>query len=222
MKEHLKMGLILLVYCAIAGLALGLVYVVTKERIAQIELSEKLQAIEQVLKDEKGNYIVSMSEIRSGLSKAEGEGTVYSNPFGQVYAPVYRFETSSGNIYVLSGAGIGYGGYVTVVASFIEKPEGFELYSMRVTGYANETPGLGARIGEEEVQKRFYPMPAEAIKSGVRVDKDAGATNLTPEEAKQKGVAKVSDVMTGATITSRAVADALSVMIEYLYSEVKK
>ncbi len=222
MKEYVRMGLILLLYCVIAGLALGLVYVATRERILQTELSEKLGAIEQVLRDEKGSYIVSTSEIRSALSKAEGDGIVFSTPFGQVYAPVYKFSSPSGNVYVLTGAGIGYGGYVKIVASFVEKPEGFELFSMRVTNYANETPGLGARIGEKEVQERFYPMPAEAIKNGILVDKDAGATNLSPEEAKSKGIAKVSDVMTGATITARAVADALSTMIEYLHSEVKK
>ncbi|AEH51350.1 RnfABCDGE type electron transport complex subunit G [Pseudothermotoga thermarum] len=222
MKEYMKMGLILLAYCAIAGFALGIVYVVTRDRILLAELSEKLQAIETVLKDDKGNYITSLSEIKAGLEAAEGEGVIFSDPFGKVYAPVYKFKSPLGDIYVLTGSGIGYGGEVKVVASFIKKPEGFELFSVRVTEYAKETPGLGARIGEEEVQRRFYPMPAEAIKNGILVDVDARATHLSPEEAKKKGIAKISDVMTGATITSRAVADALTVMIQYLYTEVLK
>jgi electron transport complex protein RnfG len=41
-------------------------------------------------------------------------------------------------------------------------------------------------------------------------------SQLSDDEAKKQGVAKVSDVMTGATITPRAVANALNAMLDYL------
>lgn len=59
-------------------------------------------------------------------------------------------------------------------------------------------------------------MEASSIVNGVRVDKDANLMHLSPDEAKKQGVAKVSDVMTGATITPRAVANALNAMLDYL------
>lgn len=217
MKEYIKTGFILMVYCAIAGLALGLVYMVTKDRIALTDVQEKLGAVEQVLKDESGSYIVSLDQLRSAVAKADQESKViFENEKGKVYSPVYEFDSDLGKVYVLTGSSLGYGGPVTVVACFIENSEGFSLFSLKVTDFSQETPGLGAKISDPEIQKRFYPMDASALTKGVRVDKDANLTHLSPEEAKKQGVAKVSDVMTGATITPRAVANALNAMLDYL------
>lgn len=96
------------------------------------------------------------------------------------------------------------------------------LNSVRVIDYSQETPGLGAKIGEEDIQKRFFPIPPEGLKNGLKVDKDAGLPKGSPEELKQKGIVKVSDVMTGATITPRAVTVALNLMYRYLTEEVLK
>ncbi|WP_041075552.1 RnfABCDGE type electron transport complex subunit G [Thermotoga caldifontis] len=217
MKEYIKTGLILMVYCVVAGLALGVVYQITKDRIAMTEIQEKLGAVEQVLKDESGNYIVSLDQLRAAVSKVDQESKViFESSEGKVYSPVYEFDSDLGKVYVLTGSSLGYGGPVTVVACFIKKPEGFALFSLKVTDFSQETPGLGAKIGDVEIQKRFYPMEASALTNGIRVDKDANLTHLSPEEAKKQGVAKVSDVMTGATITPRAVANALNAMLRYL------
>ncbi|KAF2957913.1 electron transporter RnfG [Thermotoga sp. Ku-13t] len=217
MKEYIKTGLILMVYCVVAGLALGLVYWVTKDRITMTEVQEKLGAVEQVLKDESGNYIVSLDQLREAVSKADQESKViFESSEGKVYSPVYEFDSDLGKVYVLTGSSLGYGGPVTIVVCFIKKPEGFTLFSLKVTDFSQETPGLGAKIGDVEIQKRFYPMEASALTNGIRVDKDANLTHLSPEEAKKQGVAKVSDVMTGATITPRAVANALNAMLRYL------
>jgi electron transport complex, RnfABCDGE type, G subunit len=223
MKEYLKMGVVLLIYCAVAGLALGLVYTLTKDRISLTELQQKINAIEKVLKDENGQYIVPIEEVKRQISRSGPvSNVIYEDSNGKVYSPVYKFESELGTVYVLSGSAIGYGGSVTIVASFVEKQEGLMLFSIRVTDFSQETPGLGARIGEEEIQKRFYPMEPSALENSVRVDKDANMTGLSVEEARQKGIAKVSDVMTGATITPRAVANAINAMLSYLKSGVKQ
>ncbi|HBJ80365.1 MULTISPECIES: RnfABCDGE type electron transport complex subunit G [Pseudothermotoga] len=223
MKEYLKMGVVLLIYCAVAGLALGLVYTLTKDRISLTELQQKINAIEKVLKDENGQYIVPIEEVKRQISRSGPvSNVIYEDSNGKVYSPVYKFESELGTVYVLSGSAIGYGGSVTVVASFVEKQEGLMLFSIRVTDFSQETPGLGARIGEEEIQKRFYPMEPSALENSVRVDKDANMMGLSVEEARQKGIAKVSDVMTGATITPRAVANAINAMLSYLKSGVKQ
>ncbi|MEJ5229415.1 MAG: RnfABCDGE type electron transport complex subunit G [Pseudothermotoga sp.] len=222
MREHIKMGFILLIYCAIAGFSLGLVYTITKDKIAITELGKKFEAIERVLKDENGQYIVPIETVKSTVAKVKDESqVVFEDRNGKVYSPVYQFESDMGSVYVLSGSAIGYGGAVSVVASFVKKPEGFMLFSISVTDFSQETPGLGAKIQEEEIQKRFYPMEPSSLENGVRVDKDANMTGATVEEAKAKGVVKVSDVMTGATITPRAVANAINAMLSYLKSGVK-
>lgn len=221
MKEYVKTGFILLIYCAIAGFALGLVYSITKDRIAITELGKKFEAIEAVLKDENGQYIVPLEKIRTVVAQTKDESKlIFEGNNGKVYSPVYRFDSDMGSVYVLSGSAIGYGGAVSVVASFVKKPEGFMLFSIRVTDYSQETPGLGAKIGEEDIQKRFYPIEPSALENGIHVDKDANMSGLSVEEAKAKGIAKVSDVMTGATITPRAVTNAINAMLSYLRSGV--
>lgn len=222
MKEYVRMGFILLIYCAIAGFALGLVYTVTKDRIAVAELGKKFEAIEAVLKDENGQYIVPLDKIKTTVAQVKDETKmIFEDTNGKVYSPVYQFDSDMGIVYVLSGSAIGYGGAVSVVASFVRKSDGFMLLSIRVTDYSQETPGLGAKIGEEDIQKRFYPIEPSALENGLRVDKDANMSNLSPQEAKTKGVIKVSDVMTGATITPRAVVNAINAMLSYLKSGVK-
>ncbi|MFN4190171.1 MAG: RnfABCDGE type electron transport complex subunit G [Pseudothermotoga sp.] len=222
MKEYIRNGVILLTYCLVAGFALGLVYTITKDRIAITELGKKFEAIEAVLKDESGKYIVPLENIRTVVSQVKDETKqIFEDGKGKVYSPVYQFNSDLGPVYVLSGSAIGYGGAVSVVASFVKKSDGFMLFSVRVTDYSQETPGLGAKIGEEDIQKRFYPIEPSALQNGIRVDKDANMSDLSVEEAKAKGIAKVSDVMTGATITPRAVTNAINAMLSYLRSGVK-
>jgi hypothetical protein len=94
MREYIKTGLILMAYCAIAGLSLGLVYQVTKDRIALTEVQEKLGAVEQVLKDESGNYIVTLDQLRSAVAKVDQQvKVIFENAKGKVYSPVYEFDS---------------------------------------------------------------------------------------------------------------------------------
>jgi electron transport complex protein RnfG len=81
--------------------------------------------------------------------------------------------------------------------------------AIKVLDASQETPGLGAKILEEAPQKRFYGIPQEGLEHGVVVDKDA-------KGRKGPGVVKTSDIMTGATITPRAVANAINIMYAYL------
>ena len=57
--------------------------------------------------------------------------------------------------------------------------------------------------------------------SGIRVDKDAKASISTEEidSYKEQGIVKTSDIMTGATITARAVADSINAAVEFLNQE---
>lgn len=222
MKDMIKTGLILMVYTLVAGLILGFIYTSTQAAINEAELKNTIDAVKFVL-TEDGNLLVSEKVIKEAVLKGskEEEKEIFKKGTSAVLNPVLNFDTERGKVYVLKGYGIGYGGKVITVASFLVNNKKIDLLSIRVIEYSQETPGLGAKIAEETSQKRFYPIPYEGLKNGVKVDKDAGKSNLSPEEAKKIGVVKVSDVMTGATITPRAVASTIDTMFEYLQKEVQ-
>ncbi|HCF37777.1 electron transport complex, rnfABCdGe type, g subunit subfamily protein [Thermosipho africanus Ob7] len=222
MKDMIKTGLILMVYTLVAGLILGFIYTSTQTAIKEAELKNTIDAVKFVL-TENGNLLVKEKVIKEAVLKGskEEEKEIFKKGTSAVLTPVLNFDTERGKVYVLKGYGIGYGGKVITIASFLVNNKKIDLLSIRVIEYSQETPGLGAKISEETSQKRFYPIPYEGLKNGVKVDKDAGKSNLSPEEAKKIGVVKISDVMTGATITPRAVASTIDAMFEYLQKEVQ-
>jgi len=219
-REMLKMSITLMVYTLIAGIALGLVYTITKDRIAEAELANVISSMESLLTDENGNAIVSIDEIKKiVLSKRNEMGKeLFTDSVGTVIAPVYEFETDSAKYYLLTGYAVGYGGNVVTMAAFkLDKTTGeLSLKAIKVLDYSQETPGLGAKIADPNVQKRFFPIPEKGLSNGLKVDKDAGKQGSDSEEAKQEGIVKVSDVMTGATITTRAVVSSLNAMYKFL------
>ena len=85
----------------------------------------------------------------------------------------------------IEGAGKGYGGDVNVIVGIDVKEEG-RLYGIGITGHA-ETPGLGARCSEDAFRGQF---------TGTQWD------------------GKSLDAITGATITSNAVRDAINQAVD--------
>lgn len=217
-KETLKISLTLMIYTLIAGIALALVYQFTENRIAEAELQNVIKSMEFLLTDENGNQIVDPKEIKNTVisKRSEMGNEIYNDGIGTVISPVYEFQNGDVKYYILTGSAVGYGGKVITIAAFKYNGSEVSLHKIKVIEYSQETPGLGAKIAEEKVQERFFPIPEEGLKNGLKVDKDAGKQNLDPDSAKQSGVAKVSDVMTGATITPRAVANSLNAMYKYL------
>lgn len=222
-KEMLKTSLILMIYTLIAGLALSVVYKLTEVRIVEAEMENVIHSMELLLTDENGKNLVPLDEIKQTvIAERKNAGKeLYTNGIGTVVSPVYEFKTEGATYYILSGYAVGYGGKVLTMAAF-EKDGELRLRAIKVLDYSQETPGLGAKIAEAEVQHRFYPIPSSGLEKGLKVDKDAGKTVVDPEEAKSEGIIKVSDVMTGATITPRAVANSINAMYEYLKKEYLK
>ncbi|OAA30972.1 electron transporter RnfG [Kosmotoga arenicorallina S304] len=232
MREYFKMGFVLMIITIIAGLGLALVYSLVKEPIEKAELAAKIDAIRFVLTDSTtGKLLIPENEIpkdRTTLAKYEWtpmpseEGIMFSSTTwkGKVQSPGYIFETKDGaKIYVLTGQAVGYGGNVVSVAAFLSTPQGLKLNAIKVMEYSQETPGLGANIARDDIQKRFYPISSEGLEKGIKVNKDAGII-VPPDEYQQardtNGVVQTSDVMTGATITPRAVVNSINTMYEFL------
>lgn len=217
-KETLKISLILMIYTLIAGIALALVYQFTEGRIAEAELKNIIKSMEYLLTDENGNQILDPKEIKNAVisKRTEMGNEIYNDGIGTVISPVYEFKNGDVKYYILTGSAVGYGGKVITIAAFKYDGNEVTLHKIKVIEYSQETPGLGAKIAEEKVQERFFPISEDGLKNGLKVDKDAGQQALDPDSAKQSGVVKVSDVMTGATITPRAVVNSLNSMYKYL------
>lgn len=236
MREILKTGLILFAFASAAGLILGIVYSITGPYIDKAELNFKLASIKDVITDPvTGELLISQDdlpksseELEKKIYKSDDSGILYTSTKhgGKVHSPAYLFSSRDGEkIYVLEGSAIGYGGSVVCVAAFVKEPDGFKMNALRVISYSQETPGLGAKIGEKEVMRRFYPVPPEALEKGLRVNKDAGVVPTSDSEKikylrEHEGVVQTSDIMTGATLTPRAVVKTINTMYEFLRGEV--
>ena len=234
MGEIMKTALILTLVTLIAGVGLGLIYAMVKEPIEKAELNAKLKAIREVLTDpESGKLMVNEAELPKNFSelekkvwKSDENGVVCSCPDfkAKVYSPVYRFKGSKGeDIYVLTGSSPGYGGDVVIMASFVKLNGKIMENAIEVLDYSQETPGLGARISEKKIKERFYGIPFSAFerKKRLRVNKDAGIMPKKKKEEieklkREEGIIQTSDIMTGATITPRAVTNTLNCMFEWL------
>lgn len=234
MLEYLKTGFVLMLITLVAGFGLSLVYNLVKKPIEQAELGAKLQAIRKVLTDpETGDLLVdeqTIPETSEELEKFEwaaedfevSDGIIYTSKDGKgkVQYPVYKFTTDDNrDIFVLTGEAVGYGGQVITVAGFISIDNDFNLNAIKVIEYSQETPGLGAKISQEDIQKRFYPVSSKGLESDLKVNQDANVVvskDEIEEYRNERGIIQVSDVMTGATITPRAVATSLNAMYEFL------
>ncbi len=238
MLKHFKVALILTTLMVVIAVALGAVYLLTKGPIAKSDLNAKLSAIKNVLTDPNtGELLIKESEIPKSLEqlnlkvwKSDPSGTLYKNDEykGYILSPAYKFITKDGkDAYVLVGYGIGFGGRVITVAAFVKENGSFYENAIRVIDYSNETPGLGAEINDPKVRKRFYQIPGSGFKNKLKVNKDANLYPLPGDYLsklnfyKSKGVVITSDVMTGATITPRAVVATLNTMYAFLEKEVK-
>ncbi|POZ88580.1 RnfABCDGE type electron transport complex subunit G [Petrotoga sibirica] len=229
MREYIKTGLILTAFMVASGFLVSVVYNFVNPMIVQSEFNNTLSAIEEVLKDANtGEYLVSSiptneEQLQNYIWQESQNGVLYvSQKNAKVYSPVYKFAENNNEIYVMTVSGVGYGGDVVSVISFIKKDDAqLALNKIEVINYSQETPGLGARISEESVKKRFSSIPESGLNIGVKVDKDAGVTVSANsiDAYKKQGVVKTSDVMTGATITPRAVADSINASLEFLKEE---
>ncbi|RLL86080.1 electron transporter RnfG [Mesotoga sp. H07pep.5.4] len=234
MRDYLKTGITLMVITIIAALVLSVVYTIVEEPIANAELGAKLKAIREVLTDsDTGELLIaedSIPETATELAEFEwlpqgfsaSEGIIYraEGNQGKVESPAYKFVKEDGTeIFIAIGIAVGYGGDVKSMAAFVKEPDGVKLNGIKVLEYSQETPGLGANIANADVQKRFYPVSKEGLDKGIRVDKDAGVTPVGDQidaRKREDGIVTVSDVMTGATITPRAVASSLNAISEFL------
>ena len=172
MKKIVQLILALTVISAICAAVLALVNSKTKDRIASLTAEKTANAAKAVLPSD-----VKVTDIRPDPKNAD-----LKVMFG--YADAAKTKILG---YAVPGISPkGYGGEIRLMVGLTAERK---VITYRVLA-ANETPGLGAKLGDMAFANQFGGKDGSSLK----VKKDNGAI----------------DAITGATITSRAVCEAIA------------
>jgi electron transport complex protein RnfG len=148
MKYILKLGLILLIFCAVASGILAFVNSKTQPVITARKLLEE----EQTRKD-----LLPLAKTFE-LKKAEADSNfVY-------YIAKDDAENTIGYSFIAAKSG-----YSSVVKSMVALDKDYKVINMKVIDQ-NETPGLGTNCATKDFPNRFKGLGLDEIK----VDKDGG------------------------------------------------
>lgn len=191
----MKDAVILFAITLIAGLCLGGVYGITKEPIAKAEAAAKIAAYKEVLPEASDFVEDGMADKIAASAEelmAQGFGNVYIDSAAQAV-------DGSGNPvgYVVSSTSKdGFGGEVklSVGINGEGKVSGIAFLSL------SETPGLGMNATGDEFKGQFTGKNAETLavtKTGAPAENEIQA-------------------MSGATITSEAVTNAVNAAIYFV------
>lgn len=197
-NKFLKNCLALFVITLVAGVSLAFVNEVTKEPIAKAQDKARLEAYEVVYPNAEFKVMDNSDEILKASSKSLEKENLSQCSVDDVLAVTNK----NGNLigYVFSATSpSGYGGDIKVAVGVSNKTN-------KITGFTvlshSETAGLGAKATEDEFKSQFIGKSA----NGINYTKN-GALNDTE-----------IDALSGATITSNAVCEAVdSALAVYNY-----
>lgn len=204
MKEVIKLSAALGIICAIASALLGFANMKTAAARKAASIRQKLQALEQVLPKFDNQPLQDVSRCKVKMGDSTRTVTFYR-------------ARKDGKIIAVAGEGMspkGFGGELRVLVGL--NPDG-RILAVVVTAN-KETPGLGSTITDRKQQKTlagfFHPGK-----------KKNGEAKLTPNHYLDVYTGRVCrrdttfvvnkdggdiDAVSGATISSRAVADAVT------------
>jgi electron transport complex protein RnfG len=184
-RDLIKSTLSLTIICVVVSAALGFTYTGTKAAIDGRARLDAENARKEVFADaDKFEEIGDVADIVNG--KAELEAVT------EAFKALRGSETVG---YVFTTSGKGYGGTIKIAVGI---DTAGKITGMKIVEHA-ETPGLGSKAGEEPFSSQFTGItPQEPLK----VVKNA---KTKPEEI---------DAISGATITSRAVVEAVQAAVD--------
>jgi len=205
MKEAMKLSLALCVVCTAAGVLLAFANAQTAEARKAAEMRTKMEALQKVL---------------PAFDNAPLEDTVQADDV------TFYCARSQGRLVAVAGEGAtdkGFGGELRVLVGL--EPDG-KVRSVVVTAH-KETPGLGTQATERKQQKSIGDLfrgdqgdkaanGADALPPNPYLDQFGGQgavysdVSQAPFKVTQDGGRL--DAVSGATISSRAVADAATVV----------
>ncbi|MBR0464684.1 MAG: RnfABCDGE type electron transport complex subunit D [Clostridia bacterium] len=201
-KRLPKPVVVLTVITLIAGVALSGVYAITKDTIEEQKRAANAASYRVVLPEAD-----SFGQDRTIDAAIEDmNGGVYGAGFGRVYIneclPGYDAEGNLVGHVVRVTTADGFDGDITLVVGM--KADGV-LQGISYT-VLNETPGMGMRAGEPEFMSQFEGREVERFTLN-----KAGASDNAPDAI---------DAVSGATITSTAVVNAVNAGIDFYHNVV--
>lgn len=196
-NKFLKNCLALFLITLIAGVSLAVVNEITKEPIAQAENNAKLAAYNEVFVDVQFEEIADSAEILKANA-----GKVSPAAVEEVLLAKDKDGNTAG--YVMSAVSPnGYGGDIKVAVGISSKDDTISGISILSN---NETAGLGSKCTDDEFKSQFKGKSAKGIqftKTGASTDSEI-------------------DAISGATITTNAVTQAVNAALEVYNNSLKE
>ena len=191
------LGVFLGITALISALVLALVSQLTAKPIAEMQKKNMRLSLKQL----------NLPDFDNAPDK---EAKTFKTPAGwKAEIMPFRQNGQLKGFAVKTASPDGYGGPVEIMAGFT--PEG-RIEAVLVTSH-HETPGLGSKVCERKFRKTIFnickPAPA-GLPPNPKLDQFNGKTVPADADWKVKRDGGDFDFVTGATITSRAVVNAVS------------
>lgn len=196
-NKFFKNCLALFLITLIAGVSLAVVNEITKEPIAQAENNAKLSAYNEVFADAQFEEIENKDKILKDNSDKIAPASVED---------ILVAKDKNGNIagYVMSAVSPnGYGGDIKVAVGISDKDDTINGISILSN---NETAGLGSKCTDDEFKNQFKGKSAK----GIQFTKTGASTDTE------------IDAISGATITTTAVTQAVNAALEIYNNSLKE
>lgn len=196
-----RMVIVLAVICAAAGLTLGATYRMTRDRIAAEQNRARMDALRIVLPEAHPD---GFREVKVAKSAFAAEGTYY-----EAYDKPVDDNSRKLVGYALEAAGTGYSSTIRVTVGV--DPKGEVIRGIKIT-FQQETPGLGANSEAIRAEGTLWDMLM-----GKRKQSSSSQPWFQAQFADKRAESLVKvgnkypeiDGLTGATITTNAVTDAV-------------
>ena len=143
MREVIKLGLILLLICAVSAVVLGLTNWLTEDEIINVEENLSSEARKGVLKLSDTDIVKSIDEQNLKNIQVEYENVL----------EVYEGYTGD-NLIGYAIKTVDFGGYAGAIEVVTGISKDGEIIAVKVVSH-QETPGLGANITGEGFQSQF-------------------------------------------------------------------
>ncbi|MGB4275043.1 MAG: RnfABCDGE type electron transport complex subunit G, partial [Bacillota bacterium] len=187
MREVFRLGVVLLVICAVAAAVLAAVDGITSDRIAAQTAARVQQALKNVLPEADG-----FKDATEVLSQAKAEASAKGKQSFAIVDKMYAgYSQGEQKGFVFLCLPSGYGGVIETAVGISSDGNVKGVSIIR----HSETPGLGSQITGSGFLERFLEI---SVGTDVKVTQDGGGI----------------DSVTGATVSSRAVANAVNQALE--------
>ena len=202
-NNNFKMVIVLTLISVIAALILSTVYSVTKEPIAEAYRQEFVQGLKMVLPDfdnEPDREFIVIKNRKIYIAKKKCGSDVHAPAIG--LGCIAQSGEDNGSIvgYAMKTSSFkGYSGLIEVLIGIDTKGK---ITGIEILKHA-ETPGLGSKIESDWFKKEFVGLTAD---DNIAVKKDGGKI----------------DQFSGATISPRAVCEAVSNGLKFLKENLNK